>query len=84
MAVPVARQRRYAHPRQHLAQPRLDGRAHRVNVTVSAGVSMFPDHSDNPQDLWRLANQALLKAKRPPKNQVVFYRPEGTRGYGTQ
>ena len=62
----------------------LDGRAHRVSVTVSAGVAMFPDHADNPQDLWRLANQALLEAKRPPKNQVVFYRPQGDRGFGTQ
>lgn len=62
----------------------LDGRAHRVNVTVSAGVAMFPDHADNPQDLWRLANQALLLAKRPPKNQVMFFRPEGERGFGTQ
>ena len=53
----------------------LDGRAHRVNVTVSAGVAMFPDHADNPADLWRAANQALLQAKRPPKNQVVFHRP---------
>jgi len=62
----------------------LDGRAHRVNVTVSAGVAMFPDHADNPQDLWRLANQALLLAKRPPKNQVVFYRPKNERGFGTK
>ena len=62
----------------------LDGRAHRVNVTVSAGVAMFPDHADNAQDLWRLANQALLLAKRPPKNQVVFFRPQGERGFGTQ
>ena len=62
----------------------LDGRAHRVNVTVSAGVAMFPDHADNAQDLWRLANQALLQAKRPPKNQVVFYRPKGERGFGTR
>ena len=62
----------------------LDGRAHRVNVTVSAGVAMFPDHADNPQDLWRLANQALLLAKRPPKNQVVFYQAKGERGFGTQ
>ncbi len=62
----------------------LDGRAHRVNVTVSAGVAMFPDHADNAQDLWRLANQALLEAKRPPKNQVVFYRPQSGRGFGSQ
>jgi diguanylate cyclase (GGDEF)-like protein len=51
----------------------LDGRSHRVHVTVSMGVAMFPDHADNPADLWRAANTALLMAKRPPKNQVVFY-----------
>jgi diguanylate cyclase (GGDEF)-like protein len=55
----------------------LDGRAHRVHVTVSVGVSMFPDHAETPQDLWRAANSALLLAKRPPKNQVVFHRPKG-------
>ena len=51
----------------------LDGRAHRVNVTVSVGVAMFPDHAATAEDLWRAANQALLRAKRPPKNQVVFF-----------
>lgn len=56
----------------------LDGRAHRVHVTVSVGVAMFPDHAETPQDLWRAANSALLLAKRPPKNQVVFHhRPKG-------
>jgi diguanylate cyclase (GGDEF)-like protein len=55
----------------------LDGRAHRVHVTVSVGVAMFPDHAATPQDLWRAANSALLLAKRPPKNQVVFHRPKG-------
>jgi diguanylate cyclase (GGDEF)-like protein len=62
----------------------LDGRAHRVHVTVSVGVAMFPDHADNPQDLWRAANQALLRAKRPPKNQVVFFNPKGETRFGTQ
>ena len=32
-----------------------------------------PDHETTPAELWRAANQALLVAKRPPKNQVVFY-----------
>jgi len=54
----------------------LDGRAHRVHVTISIGVALFPDHADSPQDLWRAANQALLRAKRPPKNRVVFYTPQ--------
>jgi GGDEF domain-containing protein len=51
----------------------LDRRAHRLGVTISLGVAMFPDHAETPQDLWRAANQALLRAKRPPKNQVVFF-----------
>ncbi len=62
----------------------LDGRAHRVHVTVSIGVAMFPDHADNPQDLWRAANTALLKAKRPPKNQVVFYQSKPEPRLGLQ
>jgi diguanylate cyclase (GGDEF)-like protein len=62
----------------------LDGRAHRVHVTTSIGVALFPDHAETPQDLWRAANTALLKAKRPPKNQVVFYRPQPERGFGTK
>ena len=52
----------------------LDRRAHRVGVTVSIGVAMFPEHGETPQEMWRAANQALLLAKRPPKNNVVFYR----------
>ncbi len=53
----------------------LDGRAHRVVVTVSIGVAIYPEHESTPPELWRAANQALLLAKRPPKNQVVFYTP---------
>ena len=51
----------------------LDRRSHKLGVTMSLGVALYPDHADNAADLWRAANQALLKAKHPPKNQVVFY-----------
>ncbi len=62
----------------------LDGRAHRVNVTISIGVALFPDDADSPRDLWRAANTALLKAKRPPKNQIVFYGAQDERSFGTK
>ncbi|TMQ69442.1 MAG: GGDEF domain-containing protein [Candidatus Eisenbacteria bacterium] len=52
----------------------LDRRFYEVRVTVSMGVALFPDHGDSPQELWRAANQALLVAKRPPKNRVVVQR----------
>jgi len=51
----------------------LDRRSHRVGVRVSVGVALFPDHAGHAQELWRSANQALLTAKIPPKNQVVFF-----------
>jgi diguanylate cyclase (GGDEF)-like protein len=54
----------------------LDRQRHRVGVTMSMGVALFPDHALNGEDLWRAANQALLRAKRPPKNKVVFYTPQ--------
>jgi diguanylate cyclase (GGDEF)-like protein len=54
----------------------LDRRAHRLGVTVSIGVALYPDHAETAGDLWRAANQALLKAKRGDKNQVVFFVPE--------
>ena len=54
----------------------LDRQHHRVGVTMSVGVALFPDHAQSGEDLWRAANQALLRAKRPPKNRVVFYTPQ--------
>jgi diguanylate cyclase (GGDEF)-like protein len=63
--------------RQSVRLEGLDRRSHRLGVTVSIGVAIFPEHAEDPPGLWRGANQALLAAKRPPKNQVVFYRPPG-------
>jgi diguanylate cyclase (GGDEF)-like protein len=51
----------------------LDLARHAVQVTASMGVAMFPGDGESPDDLWRSANQALLAAKQPPKNQVVFF-----------
>lgn len=65
----------------------LDGREHRVRLTASIGVSIFPDDANNPDDLWRRANQALLVAKQPPKNRIVFFceiEGEGRSGHGSE
>ncbi len=53
----------------------LDRSTQRVAVTVSIGVALFPQDADNPRDLWRAANQALLSAKAGRKNQVIFFPP---------
>jgi diguanylate cyclase (GGDEF)-like protein len=52
----------------------LDRRLYPIRLSVSMGVAVFPEHGTDPQELWRAANQALLIAKRPPKNRVVFHR----------
>jgi len=52
----------------------LDGMEHQVRVTVSIGVALFPDDAKDAAEIWRRANQALLLAKAPPKNQVVFWK----------
>ncbi|HEY2955395.1 MAG TPA: GGDEF domain-containing protein [Candidatus Eisenbacteria bacterium] len=62
--------------RQTVELEGLDRRSHRVGVTVSIGVAVFPEHGTEPAGLWRGANQALLAAKRPPKNRVVFFERE--------
>jgi diguanylate cyclase (GGDEF)-like protein len=51
----------------------LDQAKHAARVTVSMGVAVFPGDGETPEALWRSANQALLVAKQPPKNQVVFF-----------
>lgn len=55
-----------------------DGRGQSVNVTISAGVAMYPAHADNPGELFRLAEAGLKTAKRTTKNRVVFHRPPPT------
>jgi diguanylate cyclase (GGDEF)-like protein len=57
----------------------LDRQVHRVSVSVSIGVALFPDDAGTTADLWRAANQALLRAKLPPKNRVVYFRTPGGR-----
>jgi diguanylate cyclase (GGDEF)-like protein len=51
----------------------LDRRQSELPITVSMGVALFPTDAETPEDLWRFANKALLVAKQPPKNQIVFY-----------
>lgn len=47
-----------------------------LRVTVSIGVSTFPDNAGNIQDLIDLADQALYLAKETGKNKVCFSLPK--------
>ncbi len=43
-----------------------------LRVTVSIGVSTFPDNTDHMRDLIEMADQALYLAKETGKNKVCF------------
>ncbi|GAA4360805.1 bifunctional diguanylate cyclase/phosphodiesterase [Kangiella marina] len=57
---------------RHLKNPIKVG-PHRVQTGASIGISMFPDHSDNAEDLFRYADMAMYSAKSE-RNQVQFYK----------
>jgi len=43
-----------------------------VNLTCSVGVAIFPDHAENAQDLFILADTLMYRAKETGKNAVVI------------
>lgn len=47
-------------------------------ITISAGVAVGPEHGTLPQDLMRIADDALYEAKARGRNQVVLARLPGT------
>ena len=50
-----------------------DHRTHRI--TISIGVSSFPDDAADPLHLVELADSALYRAKRNGRNRICAYRP---------
>lgn len=62
-----------------VAQVLLDGlrqsmliEGHTINLTASIGIAMYPTDGTVAQDLWRLADSAMYRAKRAGGNQFVF------------
>ncbi|WP_153109299.1 diguanylate cyclase domain-containing protein [Propionivibrio limicola] len=46
-----------------------------LQISSSIGVALYPDHSDNEQDLLRQADEAMYRAKKAGRNRVVLYSP---------
>ena len=60
--------------RESLAAPyALDGAT--AHLSASVGLSLFPDHGNDPEQLQRAADAALYKAKREGKNRTVIAEP---------
>lgn len=45
-------------------------------VSFSMGISMFPEHADEAEELLRMADIAMYEAKHAGKNTYRFYDPE--------
>ena len=46
----------------------------KANVTISVGVSTFPNNAETPQDLIEFADKVLYIAKENGRNQVQIYK----------
>jgi diguanylate cyclase (GGDEF)-like protein/PAS domain S-box-containing protein len=49
----------------------LDG--HTVNITVSIGISIYPNDTEDPDNLVRFADMSMYEAKRAGRNASHFY-----------
>ena len=55
-----------------LAQP-FDLEDHRIQVTVSIGITLFPDDGNEIQELIKNADMAMYQAKSQGKNRFQYY-----------
>ena len=46
----------------------------KANVTISVGVSTFPNNAETPQELIEFADKGLYIAKENGRNQVQIYK----------
>ncbi len=47
-----------------------------MEVTLSLGLSIYPDHASNYEDLFNVADKCLYIAKAKGKNRLIIYTPE--------
>jgi diguanylate cyclase (GGDEF)-like protein/PAS domain S-box-containing protein len=60
-----------------LAEP-IEFGGEAFSVTCSIGVSVFPQHGDDADNLLKNADAAMYLAKKNGRNSIVFYAGEGT------
>ena len=46
-----------------------------INVTISVGVAVFPEHGRSPEELLATADAALYEAKESGRNRVIIATP---------
>lgn len=49
---------------------------HKLTISASVGISLFPENATNSVDLFHKADNAMYAAKRSGKRQAMYYTPE--------
>ncbi|MBR3515358.1 MAG: GGDEF domain-containing protein [Lachnospiraceae bacterium] len=47
-----------------------------LHITISVGVTLYPDYSDDYEELFSLTDKLLYRAKEKGRNRYVIYTPE--------
>lgn len=58
--------------RVHVEQAQVFAKHQAVNITLSAGISIYPEHGSTAFNLIQAADEALYQAKAAGRNQVVM------------
>lgn len=58
--------------RLHVEQAQVFAKHQAVNITLSAGISVYPEHGTTAFNLIQAADEALYQAKAAGRNQVVL------------
>ncbi len=56
-----------------------EGQHHKVNIGVSIGIALLPDHGDNPEAVTRNADLAMYSSKEKGKNRYTVFSQELTK-----
>lgn len=59
-------------------QKAMDIKGHKLFISSSIGVSLYPQHASSANDLLKFADTAMYKAKDLGRNNFQFYSPEMT------
>jgi diguanylate cyclase (GGDEF)-like protein len=52
-----------------------------INLTISIGIAIYPEHSKDYEQLIKLADQSMYLAKSLGKNQFLFHEPQHSTKY---
>lgn len=58
--------------RVHVEQAQIFAKHQAINITLSAGISVYPEHGTTTFNLIQAADEALYQAKAAGRNQVVM------------